>query len=108
MKHMVEEPDLSNVQEPFRSAIAKAIAKNPEDRFASAAEMVEAVFGVEHVQNSVVEFNPQELTMVAGKVANRVLTTPSGRRASSHSDNDDSKAKWGKTWKMEAGFKSRS
>ena len=82
MKHMTAEPDLSKLEEPFRSTVAKAIAKNPEERFSSAADMVESVFGEEHVQHSVVEFNPQELTLVANNATKRVLTTPSGRPAS--------------------------
>lgn len=95
LKHMTAEPDLSRVEEPFRHTIAKALAKNPDDRFASAAEMVEAIFGVDHVQNSVVEFNPQELTMVANMAAKRAFTTPSGRPASSRPGG----ASWGKTWR---------
>lgn len=82
MKHMTGEPDLSKIDEPFRSTVAKAIAKNPDERFSSAADMVESVFGTEHVQHSVVEFNPQELTLVANNATKRVLTTPSGRPAS--------------------------
>ena len=69
MKHLNEEPDLSRVEEPFRSVIKRAMAKNPDERYASAAEMVEDVYGSQSVQNSVVGFNPQELTMVAGRAA---------------------------------------
>ena len=72
MKHLSEEPDLSVVEEPFRSVIAKAMAKEPAARFASAADMVEAVFGEENVQNSVIAFNPQELTLVAEKAAEKI------------------------------------
>jgi|GEM_PF-6099541 len=86
MKHMTAEPDLSAVEEPYRSVIAKALSKNPDDRYETAADMVEAVFGTEHVQNSVVEFNPQELTMVANMATKRAFATPSGRQAPGGSD----------------------
>ena len=98
MKHMTAEPDLSMIEEPFRQTIAKALAKNPEDRFASPAEMVESLFGAEHVQNSVVEFNPQELTMVANMATRKAKITPSGRAASSRPGG----ASWGKTWTPDA------
>ena len=98
MKHMTKEPDLSRIEEPFRSTIAKALHKDPEKRFSSAAEMVESVFGIDHVQNSVVEFNPQELTMVAQMATKKALTTPSGRPASNRPSGDS----WGKTWKPDA------
>ncbi|MEM7315717.1 MAG: serine/threonine-protein kinase [Planctomycetota bacterium] len=104
MKHMTKEPDLSHIEEPFRSTIAKALHKDPEQRFSSAPEMVESVFGIDHVQNSVVEFNPQELTMVAQMATKKALTTPSGRPASSRPSGDS----WGKTWKPEAGSNSAS
>jgi len=82
MKHLTKEPDLSQVEEPYRSVIAKAIAKNPDERFASATEFAEQLFGVKHIHESLVDFKPQELTMVANQVAKKVLTTPSGRHAS--------------------------
>ncbi len=69
MKHLNEEPDLSQIEAPFRSVVKLAMNKNPDARYQSPAEMVEAIYGSESVQNSVVAFNPQELTIVAGKVA---------------------------------------
>jgi len=33
MKHLTAEPDLGEVEEPFRTAIAKALTKDPEQRF---------------------------------------------------------------------------
>lgn len=43
MKHLTAEPDLSAVEEPFRTIIACALEKDPDHRFASANEML-AVF----------------------------------------------------------------
>ncbi|MCA9201107.1 MAG: serine/threonine protein kinase, partial [Planctomycetales bacterium] len=36
MKHMTAQPDLSQVSEPFRSVIAKALRKDPDERYTTA------------------------------------------------------------------------
>ena len=72
MKHVSTEPDLSAVEEPFRTVIRKAMAKNPAERFQSVQEMVEAVFGAEHIQQSVSCFSPDSLSMIAQRVGQRV------------------------------------
>jgi serine/threonine protein kinase len=43
MKHLTADPDLSAVEEPFRSLTAKALEKDPDDRFSSAGEMLAAL-----------------------------------------------------------------
>ena len=73
MKHMTSEPDLTRVDEPFRSIIKKAMEKDPENRFQNASEMVELAFGVEHIENSVTAFNPRELSVVAERVAKKAV-----------------------------------
>lgn len=72
MKHIAGEPDLRGMEEPFASAIRRALAKNPDDRFASAAEMAAAVFGARHIHDSVAEFNPQHLSLVAARIGAKV------------------------------------
>ena len=72
MKHLTNPVDVTNVPEPFATVIRKAMAKNPADRYQSVQEMVEAVFGSEHVRNSVSCFTPDDLTMVAGQVARKL------------------------------------
>jgi hypothetical protein len=72
MKHLVKEPKLEGIDEPFASAIRKAMAKDPKDRFQTVQEMVEAVFGAQHIQQSVSCFSPDNLTMVADRVARKV------------------------------------
>jgi len=72
IKHLSSEPDFTNVEEPFRTVVRKAMAKNPADRYASVQEMVEAVFGAEHIQQSVSCFSPDSLSMIAQRVAQRV------------------------------------
>ena len=43
MKHLTTPPDVSMLAEPFRSAVAKAMEKDPAKRFASVAEMLAAL-----------------------------------------------------------------
>ncbi len=71
MKHMMGEPDVSNVQEPMADVIRKALAKDPAQRYQSVQEMVEDVFGAEHVRNSVSCFSPDSLSTVAGRTTPR-------------------------------------
>lgn len=72
MKHVNGTVDLSGIEEPFASVIRKAMARNPEERYASVQEMVEGVFGADHVRNSVSQFSPDSLTMVAGQAARKI------------------------------------
>lgn len=69
MKHMSGEIDVSGIEEPFASVVLKAMAQNPDERYQSVDELVEALFGAEHIQNSVSGFNPQSLTVLAGRAA---------------------------------------
>ncbi len=71
MKHLMSQPDLTGIEEPFATVIRRALSKDPAQRYQSAQEMVEAVFGEEHVRNSVSCFSPDSLTMVAGRVAQK-------------------------------------
>lgn len=72
MKHLMAEPDVKGIEEPFAGVIRKAMAKEPADRYKSAQELVEAVFGTEHIRNSVSHFSPESLTMVADRIARTV------------------------------------
>jgi hypothetical protein len=72
MKHMTAAPDLSNIDEPFARVIRRALAKDPAERYQTVQEMVEDVFGAEHVRNSVSQFSPEELSVVAEHVAQKV------------------------------------
>ena len=48
------------------------MAKNPAERYQSVQEMVEAVFGAEHIQQSVSCFSPDSLSMIAQRVGQRI------------------------------------
>ena len=69
MKHMTVAPEVSNIEEPFAHVIKKALAKDPADRYQTVQEMVEDLFGSENIRNSVSHFSPDELSVVAGRVA---------------------------------------
>ncbi|MBC8105994.1 MAG: serine/threonine protein kinase, partial [Anaerolineae bacterium] len=87
MKHLSAEPDCKGISEPFATVIKKAMHKDPTRRYQSVQEMVEAVFGAEHVRNSMSVFAAEELSVVAGRVAQRITTagspTPKATESSS-------------------------
>lgn len=74
-KHLSAEPDLRGIEEPFATAIRRAMDKDVNRRFRSVQEMVEAVFGSEHIRMSVSHFRPESLSMAAERVAARVKPT---------------------------------
>ncbi|MHC4352552.1 MAG: serine/threonine-protein kinase, partial [Planctomycetota bacterium] len=69
MRHMTDAPPLDNIEEPFASVIRKALAKDPEDRYKTVQEMVEDLWGSENIRNSVSNFSPEELSVIAERVA---------------------------------------
>ena len=69
MKHLTAKPDLSAVEEPFRSVIAKALEKKPEDRWLSVEEMCAALFEDEALQDSLHLFNPASLSGAVRRAA---------------------------------------
>ncbi len=72
MKHMATEPDLAGIDEPFAAVIRRAMAKDPTDRYQTVQEMIEAVFGAEHIRQSVSHFSPDSLSAVAERAAQKV------------------------------------
>ena len=70
-KHLQAEPELDGVPEAFAKVIRKALQKDPTERYASATEMVEDLFGTEHVRNSVPQLNADELSVIAQRVGRK-------------------------------------
>ncbi len=86
MKHMASEPELDQVEEPFTSVIRRAMAKDPAERFQTAQEMVEALFGAEHIRQSVSHFRPEELSTVAERVGQKVVAGAAAQRPGSSAE----------------------
>jgi Protein kinase domain/TM2 domain len=78
MKHLSTQPDLNDIEEPFREAIKGAMAKDPTQRYQSVNEMVQAVFGEERIKQSMAGFSSADLSMVAQQVAKKVRVGGSG------------------------------
>ena len=77
MKHLTATASLDGIEEPFARVIRKALAKDPAERYQTVQEMVEDVFGAETVRNSVSQFSPEELSVVAEHVAQRMKAAQS-------------------------------
>ena len=87
MKHMSATPELDNIEEPFARVISKALAKDPADRYQTVQEMVEDVFGSENIRNSVSQFSPEALSVIAQRVAEKAkLNVPPGQSARQGAD----------------------
>ncbi len=83
MKHMATEPDLSQIDEPFKTVIRRAMAKDPTERYQTVQQMVEDVFGAEHVRESVSHFSPEELSAVAERIGKKVTAGAAAREGGS-------------------------
>lgn len=80
MRHLQDRPDMGGIPEPFARVIARALQKNPADRFQNVHEMVDAVMSSANISASFQSFDPTSLSQVArdpdAAEAPRTLTTP--------------------------------
>lgn len=72
MKHMTGVPDLTGIGDPFARSIRKALAKDPAERYQTVQQMVEDIFGAEHIRDSVSHFSPESLSFIAQRVAEKI------------------------------------
>jgi len=72
MKHLSAKPDLAEIEEPFREAISRAMAKDPAKRYQSVNEMVETVFGEAQMKQSMASYSAMDLSMAAAHVGRKV------------------------------------
>ena len=68
IKHITNEPDVSNLSEPFASTIKKAMARDPEERFQSVDEMLHSLSPDDH---SSYLPPPASLSMIGDRMASR-------------------------------------
>lgn len=86
LQHMAEAPDLSLLPESDRAAVARALAKNPDERFATCQQFIRALMGMnERIASSAVETPPPsavrpgttpDMDLAATQPAPRVKRTP--------------------------------
>jgi hypothetical protein len=80
MRHLSDQPDVSGIPEPFAGVIAKALAKDPNDRYRDVNEMVEALTAETEVSESLASFDASVLTQTPpgerGEDVDRTQTTP--------------------------------
>lgn len=73
MKHLTAEPDLSRLDEPYRSIVARALAKDPESRLSSVDELMAMLPSIEPAADAVVA---TPITPVVGEVWSPVSRPP--------------------------------
>ena len=102
MKHMSAEPELKNIDEPFAHVIKKAMAKDPDERYQTVQEMVEDLFGEENIRNSVSHFAPEELSIIAQKVAAKAKIDDSPKDQSPKTPSPETNTKYNEQFAQNA------
>lgn len=80
MRHLTERPDLSRIPEPFATVIARAMQKDPKDRYQDVNEMVDALASSSVFTEELSNFDPSSIR-AAPRPADaadpeRTITTP--------------------------------
>ncbi|MBN1510452.1 MAG: protein kinase [Phycisphaerae bacterium] len=68
IKHLTAQPDVSVLPPPFDRVVAKAMAKDPNERYLSAEDMVTELTAVGPVRESLAGFQPSSLSQAAARV----------------------------------------
>ena len=89
MKHLSSDPDLDPIEEPFREAIRRAMAKDPAQRYQNVSEMVDTVFGAERIKQSMAGYSGADLSMAAAYVGAKMHYGGSATVSESDSDSSD-------------------
>lgn len=80
MRHLTERPDLTRVPEPFATVIAKAMQKDPKERYQDVNEMVDALSSSTTFTEGLSNFDPSSIRPVARTPdavdPERTMTTP--------------------------------
>tara|TARA_R110002072_G_scaffold146075_3_gene292877 strand:+ start:36953 stop:39748 length:2796 start_codon:yes stop_codon:yes gene_type:complete len=76
MKHMSQEVDVSSLPRTFATVVQNAMARDPDARYQSADEMVEALFGSDSVRDGASGFDPGSLTMIARRAVEKSRPMP--------------------------------
>ena len=67
---------MSSLPQPFAAVVQKAMARDPETRYQSADELVEALFGTDAVRDGASGFDPGSLTMIARRAVEKSRPMP--------------------------------
>ncbi|MEZ6193078.1 MAG: protein kinase [Phycisphaerales bacterium] len=86
MKHLSAKPELDEIEEPFREAINRAMAKAPADRYQSVNEMVETVFSESKLKQSMAGYSGADLSMAAAYAGKKVRSGAGLMESLKHTD----------------------
>ncbi len=76
MKHLTEQPEVSDLPEPFGKVIRKALEKDPKDRYQTVNEMIDDMLEVGDIRNSLASFNPNTITSIPRRPIPEPMRTP--------------------------------
>lgn len=83
MRHISDKPDLAGIAEPYATVIAKALSKQPEDRYQDAREMAEALGAAREVAENISTFDHSTIASGAAQRGaappDLTMTTPPRR-----------------------------